>query len=497
MPNPDLRAISLRRLFPTASFVGCGDIAIASACDRHDRCSVGDLFAAVRGHKFDGTQFVADAVNRGASSVLVDRPLVATAVPQCVVPDVRAAYSRLCLALSRNPQRNLNIAGVTGTNGKTTVTWLIRSILQAAGRQCGVIGTIEYSSGQEARSASLTTPGAAEFSELLSQMVLSGTQHAAVELSSHALDQQRLAGLTLNAAVITNITQDHFDYHGNAENYRAAKARIAEYCLNDAPLIVNADDAGCRPLLDQLVDRNLVPFGLNPGAPARGMILDGQPDRTEVRFEILGETFECRLNLIGRHNVSNCVAAATVAHLAGVSSEQIAVGLSSVQFVPGRLQAIDRGQNFRAFVDYAHTPDAVSHVIAALRPTTASRLICVVGAGGDRDAMKRPLLGAAASLADVVVVTSDNPRSEDPSAIAAQVRDGVTADTCHVELDRAAAIRWAMDLAEQGDCVLLAGKGHETTQHVGQTKLLFDDRTVAADAIDAVLAARSAQPRAA
>lgn len=497
MPNPDLRAISLRRLFPTASFVGCGDIAVASASDRHDRCSPGGLFAAVRGTRFDGSQFVADAVASGASSVLVDRPLFDAAVPQCVVPNVRAAYSRLCLALNRNPQRNLHIAGVTGTNGKTTVTWLIRAILEAADKACGVVGTIEYSTGGDSRPASLTTPGPAEFAQLLAEMIQTGTRHAAVELSSHALEQQRLAGLTLNAAVVTNITQDHFDYHGNAENYRAAKARIADHLLRNAPLIVNSDDAGCEPLFAQLSDHNLIPYGLNPGAAARGMILDARPDRTEVRFELLGETLECGLKLIGRHNVSNCVAAATVARLAGISPEHIVAGLSSVECVPGRLQSIDRGQEFRVFVDYAHTPDAVSQVIGALRPTTANRLICVVGAGGDRDVAKRPQLGSAASNADVVVVTSDNPRSEDPADIASQVLDGVTAEHCHVEVDRAAAIRWAMESAEPGDCVLLAGKGHETTQQVGDTRLPFDDRQVAAIAIDAVCSTASVQTKAA
>ncbi len=205
-----------------------------------------------------------------------------------------------------------------------------------------------------------------------------------------------------------------------------------------------------------------------------------------VRFEILGEVFDSRLNLIGRHNVSNCVAAATVAHLAGVSGETIAAGLGSVQCVPGRLQSVDQGQPFRVFVDYAHTPDAVSQVIAALLPTTANRLICVVGAGGDRDSSKRPELGTAASQADIVVVTSDNPRSEAPAEIAAAVQDGVVADRCHVELNRAVAIRWAIETAEPGDCVLLAGKGHEKTQEIGDTTLPFDDREVAAAALASI-----------
>ena len=486
MPTPDLRAISLRRLFPTASFIGCGDIAVGSVTDRHDQCAPGDLFAVIRGSRFDGTRFVPAAVAAGATSVLVDRPLVGVNVPQCVVPDVRAAFSRLCLALKGNPQRNLHITGVTGTNGKTTVTWLIRAITQAASRSCGVVGTIEYSNGNDVLPASLTTPGPTDFADLTAEMVQLGTTHAAVELSSHALHQQRLAGLTLNAAVVTNITQDHFDYHENQESYRAAKARIADHCLPDAPIIVNADDEGCQQLVERFQSRNLVSFGLNPGAASRGIVIEATPGSTVVRFEVLGEVFEARLNLIGRHNVSNCVAAATVAHLAGVSGELIAAGLSSLRCVPGRLQSIDRGQSFRVFVDYAHTPDAVSQVIAALRPTTAKRLICVVGAGGDRDSSKRPQLGTAASQADIVVVTSDNPRSENPAEIAAAVQDGVTADLCRVELDRAAAIRWAIETAEPGDCVLLAGKGHENTQQIGNTTVPFDDREVAAAVLSSI-----------
>lgn len=483
MSSQNLRAISLRRILPTTSFVGCGDVATALVTDHHEKCESGSLFAVVSGPKHDGTNFIDRAVQNGACAVLVDRPMVEIDVPQCVVPNVREAYSRLCLALASHPDRALDVTGVTGTNGKTTVTWLLRSIFQTAGRKTGVIGTVGYACGGELRPAPLTTPGPVQFTRLLQEMVRHRTANAFVELSSHALDQSRLGGLRLSSALVTNITQDHFDYHGGMEGYLTAKERIADYCSHAAPLIVNADDLRCQQLIQRWNRRNVVQFGLNPGADARGLVLEMHPDRTVVRFEILGEQFECDIAMPGRHNVSNCVAAATVAVQAGIPAETIADGLSRVAFVPGRLQPVNIGQPFRVFIDYAHTPDALSQVVTALRPTTTGRLFCVFGAGGDRDRAKRPLLGAAASAADVIVVTSDNPRSEDPSEIIAEIREGIGHNESHVEVERGAAIDWAIRTAKAGDCVLIAGKGHEKSQQIGEVAVPFDDRLVAAKSI--------------
>ncbi|MFK7819605.1 MAG: UDP-N-acetylmuramoyl-L-alanyl-D-glutamate--2,6-diaminopimelate ligase [Planctomycetaceae bacterium] len=475
--------MSLRRILPTTSFVGCADIPVTEAVADSRKCQPGCLFVVVSGSQQDGRAFVNEAISKGATALLVEQPIVGVAVPQCVVPNVREAYSRVCLTLARNPQRSLNLTGVTGTNGKTTVTWLLRSIFEAAGHVSGLIGTVEYSCGKTSQPAPLTTPDPATFADLLRGMVSSGASHAFLELSSHALHQSRLGGTSLKSAVVTNVTQDHFDYHGDADSYLAAKQKIADYCSNQTPLIVNADNVACRKLIERWSRRNVIPFGLQPGADARGLVLDMLPDRTHVRFEILNQSFECAISLPGRHNVANCVAAATVAVVAGIGNEAIVRGLERVAFIPGRLQPVDLGQPFRVFIDYAHTPDALSQVLESLRSTTKGRLICVFGAGGDRDASKRPLMGNAANAADLVVVTSDNPRSESPEKIIADIREGVQVGDCHIEVQRGAAIDWAIRNANEGDCVLIAGKGHEKTQTVGGEVLSFDDRLVAAEAI--------------
>ncbi len=478
-----LRAVSLRSLLPTTSFVGCADVPAYHVTDHHEQCVPGSLFVAIAGTRHDGRKYIADAVANGAVSILVDEPQTDVTVPQCVVPNVRDAFSQICLTLASRPDRAMDLTGVTGTNGKTTVTWLLQSIFESAGRTCGRVGTIDFSDGRATRPASQTTPGPIEFTQLLGRMQANGVKNAFVEISSHALDQSRLGGLRLASAVITNVTQDHFDYHGGPAEYLTAKERIADYCSYDAPLVVNADDAGCQQLIPRWQRRRVIRFGLNSGTDSRGEILEMHEDHTRARFEILGERFECDIPLIGRHNVSNCVAAATVAVAANIPTDRIAHGLTSLKFVPGRLQPVKTGQKFRVFVDYAHTPDAISQVVSALRPTTAGRLICVFGAGGDRDASKRPLLGAAASAADVVVVTSDNPRSEDPSDIIAQVREGVAGVDCHVEVARRTAIEWAIGNARYGDCVLITGKGHETTQQIGDVQVPFDDRMVATEVL--------------
>jgi UDP-N-acetylmuramoyl-L-alanyl-D-glutamate--2,6-diaminopimelate ligase len=481
--SQNLRAISLRRILPSTSFVGCGDIAVTHATDRSDQCESGSLFAVISGTRHDGREFIGSAIAGGAQAVLVSEPLDNLDVPQCVVPNVREAYSRLCLALASCPDRSLTITGVTGTNGKTTVTWLLRSIFETAKFKTGVIGTVGYSAGSEMEPATLTTPGPARFAGLLREMVKKKTTHAFVELSSHALDQSRLGGLRLSSAIVTNVTQDHFDYHGGVNEYLTAKERIADYCAYGAPVVVNADDRGCQQLIQRWSRRKLVQFGLNPGADARGLILETHPDRTVVRFEILGEAFDCEIALPGRYNVSNCVAAATIGVLSGIAPDTIAEGLNRVAFVPGRLQPVNIGQPFRVFVDYAHTPDALAQVVSALRPTTPGRLFCVFGAGGDRDSAKRPLMGAAASAADVIVVTSDSPRSEEPAEIIRQIQEGIGTNETHVEVERGAAIDWAIRNARAGDCVLIAGKGHEKIQQIGDVSVPFDDGLVAAEAI--------------
>lgn len=486
--------VGLRRLFPLASFVGCADIRVFDACEHSDECTPGVLFAAIRGTRTDGARYVSAAVERGAESLLIDRPLARVPVPQCVVPNVRKAYAQLCSALAGSPGEHLKMVGVTGTNGKTTVTWMIRGILRQARCKTGLLGTVEYDDGSDRQPSRLTTPDSKTFTRWLGRMVSRGTTHAAVELSSHALDQDRTAGTRLDAAVVTNVTHDHFDYHGDYPAYLACKARIVEHLKPDGVAFLNIDDAGCRRLAERLGRRREIhTYGLHPSADVRGEILQESLSGTRFRLLLRGEPqpIEAYTPLIGRHNVSNALAAAAACRHLGASEEAIAGGLAGLTCVPGRLEFIDAGQPFAVFVDYAHTDDALRRAVGCLRRLTRGRIICVFGAGGDRDRTKRPLLAQAAGGADVAIVTSDNPRTEDPQQIIADILAGFSEAACpHVEPNRAAAIERAVTEARPGDCVLIAGKGHECEQIIGTERLPFDDREV----VRRSLRTRAAQP---
>jgi UDP-N-acetylmuramoyl-L-alanyl-D-glutamate--2,6-diaminopimelate ligase len=472
--------VSLRRLLVGASFVGCGDIVTRHATDRSRDCEANTTFAVIRGTRQDGETYIAEAIARGASALLTDHPLPDAPLPQCIVPDVRRAYAELCSALMGHPHRHMALAGVTGTNGKTTTTWLIRSILQTAGHQTGVLGTIEYHDGVQGQSASLTTPDSQTFNRWLATMSSAGTTHAAMELSSHALDQRRTAGTLLDAAVVTNITQDHFDYHGTFDAYRRSKQRIFDLLKPAGMAVLNADDPGSRSCLDDAPKR-VCTFGLDEGADIAGTILEETLEGTRFRIQLGTREWEARTHLVGRHNVSNCLAAAAVAAHLDVSPADIILGLESLTAVPGRVEAVHCGQPFSVFVDFAHTDDALRRCLTCLRQLTHGRVICVFGAGGDRDKTKRPLMGrAVAETADIAVVTSDNPRTEDTHSIVQEILAGCKGEArVHTEIDRRRAIEWALQAARPGDAVLIAGKGHETEQIIGTERHTFDDRQVA------------------
>ena len=474
--------VSLRRLLPVASFVGCGDVRVRDATDESGACVPGTLFAAVRGGRHDGLMFVDEALQRGAGALLVPRALPKAKVPQCVVPDVRWAYARVCQCIAGEPSRRLKLVGVTGTNGKTTVSWLLRSILQAMGLSTGLLGTIEYDDGGYTQQAELTTPGPRALSTWLASMVSRGTTHATMELSSHALDQDRAAGVELEAAVITNITQDHFDYHGDAASYMSAKSRILGMCRSTGCVVWNAEDQSVSKLVDAAngLGRQ-VSFAIAADADVRAEIVSESAEGT--RFVVRpsgGQALKMVTPLVGRHNILNILAAMIVAEHLGADRDSIVAGIARLGSIPGRMEAVRCGQPFDVFVDYAHTDDALRRALVELQGVTKGRVICVFGAGGDRDRSKRPLLGAAAATADVCIVTSDNPRSEDPRRILAEVSSGVedAGGQPLVEEDRRVAIDRALNLARAGDCVLVAGKGHETHQTVGGRRLRFDDREV-------------------
>jgi UDP-N-acetylmuramoyl-L-alanyl-D-glutamate--2,6-diaminopimelate ligase len=480
LPVPQPNSVSLRRLFPSASFVESTDIVVADVTERSSECTPGCLFAAIPGTQFNGTTFASDAIANGAIAILADTPQPTISAPQCIVPDVRDAFSTLCQAVNRWPSRHMQVTGITGTNGKSTVAWLLRSILLAAGHRTGLLGTIEADDGITTSPTTLTTPTSKPFAEQLADMVDNQCSHAVVELSSHALDQSRVAGVSLAAAVVTNVTQDHFDYHGDFENYCDSKARIIDLCGHEGPLFINADDEGCEILAGRLSEYAPIRrFGIHCTADVRAHIQQSGQHGSRFTLTTDGEEFDVATALIGEHNVSNCLAAISVALELGVKSAHIITGIHGVKTIPGRLQRINLGQPFEVYVDYAHTDDALRRVIQAVRELTRGRIICVVGAGGNRDESKRPLLGQAAAMADVVIVTSDNPRDEDPDSIIDQIVRGIgtTAETI-VQSDRATAIGDAMKMAMPNDTILIVGKGHETTQTIGDMILPFDDRVV-------------------
>lgn len=477
---PFSRAVSLRRLLPRATFVGCTNLCVTDAVEHSRSVQPGSLFAAIRGTKVDARDYVKEAVARGAAGVLVESIIPEIAIPQCLVTDVRSSYSQICQAISGDPSQRLDITGITGTNGKTTTAWLVRSLLERSGRRCGLLGTVEYCDGHRTEPSSLTTPDSRSLAQWLARMVQVESRYAAIELSSHALHQGRAAGIELEAALVTNITQDHFDYHQTFDSYLAAKARILELVRSGGLVALNLDNEPVRSLRDRVgQSMNCVSYGLNAAADVTAQIRDESLTKTQFRLGVHGRSIDCSTRLIGRHNLSNILGAAAVAFHMGLSAEEIAAGVEAFRPVPGRLESVDCGQPFRVFVDYAHTDDALQRCLLGLRSLTAGRLFCLFGAGGDRDKTKRPKLGAASEVADVAIVTSDNPRSESPIAIIDEIVAGMSdPKAAVVESDRRQAIRKVLSLAGPGDCVLIAGKGHENEQIVGQLRLPFDDRQV-------------------
>jgi UDP-N-acetylmuramoyl-L-alanyl-D-glutamate--2,6-diaminopimelate ligase len=444
--------------------------------------SPGTLYVAVRGSQVDGHRYIADAVRRGASAVVVEQPQSA-GVPEIVVRDGRRAAIALGAAWYGYPARQLTLLGVTGTNGKTTTTGLVKHLFNEHGT-AGSIGTLGAFDGLnrpiESTAGSLTTPGPVDLQATLAELVSRGTTHVAMEASSHSLDQGRLDGLMFAAGIFTNLTRDHLDYHGTMEAYLAAKLKLTALLGPTGLEVVNLDD-GAWQALPARAPR--VTFGVHPAADVRasGIVLDASGSRFELsgRFGVM----EASIPLLGDFNVANALAAAACALGLERSLADVVDRLASVPQVPGRMERISEVPCV-VLRDYAHTPDALERAIATLRPLTRGRLIVLFGCGGDRDRGKRPIMGRiAAEGADVPVVTSDNPRTEDPGAIIDDVEKGM-GNVPHLRIiDRLAAIHAALNEARQGDTVLLAGKGHETYQVVGTARVPFDEREIVARAV--------------
>jgi UDP-N-acetylmuramoyl-L-alanyl-D-glutamate--2,6-diaminopimelate ligase len=462
----------------------------------------GELFVAIPGFKQDGRRFAADALGRGAAAVVAEGadPLPGSATARILVPSSREALARLADAYYGHPSRQLTVVGITGTNGKTTTSLLVEALLGATGRPTGVIGTIQYRVGAQVETASQTTPEALELQGLLARMVRAGVGGAAMEVSSHALALHRVDGIEFDVAVFTNLTQDHLDFHGTLEAYREAKTRLFTLLAAGGKprraAVVNADDpAGAAMIAAATADPRvrLLTYGLSAGPPGRAEL---QPRRWEsgmagIRLQVISSRgpIEIVSPLVGEHNVMNLLGAVGVGLVLDMEPQRIGEVLSRVATVPGRFERVEAGQPFLVVVDYAHTPDALERVLTTARKLLApgKRLGVVFGCGGDRDRGKRPLMGGiAARLADRVWVTSDNPRSERPEAILAEIETGIPAEAAsrHESIaDRRRAIQAAMQWAADGDVVVIAGKGHETYQIVGGEVLAFDDRDVARTAL--------------
>jgi UDP-N-acetylmuramoyl-L-alanyl-D-glutamate--2,6-diaminopimelate ligase len=445
----------------------------------------GALFVAMRGQVTDGNRFAETARRKGALAVISEQEAPRPDVPWVRVSDARASLARLAAAFQGDPAASLALTGVTGTNGKTTTTHLIDAILRASGRQVGLLGTVQYRVGARVAEAARTTPESADLHALLREMKDAGCAEAVLEVSSHALTLERLHGVEFEVAVFTNLTRDHLDFHGDMNAYFAAKRGLFDTLLRPGGrAVVNADDDRAAELL-RVSRAPAWTFGLRrpadfkAGEPA--LSLAGTRFAVETPFGAL--TVETPL--LGRFNVQNVLAALCAALARGASPEQALQGVAALRGVPGRLERVDNDAGFSVVVDYAHTDDALKNLLETVRELGPRRIVTVFGCGGDRDRSKRPLMGmVAARLSDVVVVTSDNPRSEPPEAIIEEVlrgTGGVRRGECHAVVDRREAIARAFELAGPGDAVVIAGKGHETTQTLRERSVPFDDRQVARD----------------
>jgi len=471
---------------------------------RHDsrRCEPGDLFVAVAGAQSDGAQFIEDAVKRGAVAVLAERPIT-QAVPVLLADDALVALSRIAQRLYDDPTVNMPGIGVTGTNGKTTCTYLIESLLLAAAKKPAVLGTVSFRGPFGELPATHTTPMADDVMRLAQRALDAGATHLVLEVSSHGLAMHRVDGVHFEVAAFTNLTQDHLDYHGDFAHYEAAKRRLFRE-LSPRTAVVNVDDPVGHSIAGEFQAQakgRVLRCSKTAAIEHDVCVLSSEPSREGIRARVrcMGEEFDLKSPLIGEHNVENLLIAIGCGAAIGLGVDVMQRALETAQGAPGRLQRVDHPHDVLIFVDYAHTPDALEHVLETLRANTEGRLLVTFGCGGDRDPIKRPIMGKhAAELADIVVLTSDNPRSEAPERILEQIEKGVketalpqiergalasSARGYVIESDRASAIQQLVAAARPGDTVLIAGKGHEKVQIVGKNRLPFDDIQVAQQAV--------------
>lgn len=476
-----------------AQITGNTDLEITGMEVDSRRVRPGDLFIALKGFTVDGHRFIRQAVEKGARAVVLEEEMK-VGVPSICVRDTRRAMAVLADVFYGHPTHDLNLIAVTGTNGKTTVTHLIRNILLECGYETGLIGTINMQIGNETYPVKNTTPDAIDLQRGFRKMVDHGCTHAVIEASSHALHLGRTRGCQFKTAVFTNLTQDHLDYHGTMDHYRAAKGILfgqlgnvyADKAGDQSLAVLNIDDEASEMYMES-TSAQVITYGVEHPADVRGENIRFYSGGTRFTLNTYRGSVDIDMKLMGKFSVYNALAAAAVALGEGISPEKIGEVLSRIKGVPGRLEAVDAGQPFPVLVDYAHTPDSLENVLTTVRGFTKGNIICVVGCGGDRDRSKRPQMARiAAENSNLVLITSDNPRTEDPRRIIEDMLAGVKdfpEDRIQVTPDRAEAIRYAVRHAQADDVVLIAGKGHETYQEINGIRHDFDDRKVARTAI--------------
>ncbi len=471
-------------------YVSCRDWDITGlSCDSRT-IEPNSVFVALSGARFKGVDFIREAIAKGARVVISNLPQIPVETKEQVcficVKDPFKALKGVVRNFFQNPSRKIKTIGVTGTNGKTTITYLVESILQRARKTCGVIGTINYRLKGKAIPSINTTPGLLDNQRILTMWVQEGVDYAVMEVSSHALDQGRVDLIDFKTAVFTNLTREHLDYHKTMEAYFLAKARLFTNLASDSLAVVNLDDPYGQRLAPKIKSR-LLTYALQENADIYAREIQMDPSGTRFKLYSPGGDILIHTQLIGVHNVVNILAAAAVGIGEGLRLAEIKEGIENLTLVPGRLERVDFAQDYSILIDYAHTPDALEKVLKNLREICQARLILVFGCGGDRDKTKRPLMGGLASqLADFSVVTSDNPRGEDPQSIIAEILPGFKKNNFTVKLERQEAMRYALQLARPGDIVLIAGKGHETYQIFKDKTIPFNER----ETIGQILAAQ-------
>lgn len=464
-----------------------GDVAITGIAYDSRAVEPGMLFVAFRGGTFDGHNYIADAIGKGAAAVVAERDM-GVAVPFVIVPDGRAALPALAAKFYDCPTRKMMMAGVTGTNGKTTITHLVQSIFRAAGMKAGLIGTLGARIEDDLIETEHTTPESVDLQRVLARMVDEGVQAVAMEVSSHGLAQGRTAFCEFDCGIFTNLTQDHLDFHGTLEDYLATKLRLfSEYPTHSSKKFtaaVNRDDPSAQSVIEA-TNGTVITYGVNSPADVVGSEIDVSSLGVSLVITYKGEQRRASVPIGGYFNAYNSLAAAAACLALGIDLDTVVQGLESTPKVPGRFESVDCGQDFGVIIDYGHTPDGLENVLRTAKGLTQHRLIAVFGCGGNRDRGKRPIMGRiGCEHADVVVITSDNPRKEDPAAIIRDILEGVPLTARpEVMVDRGEAIERAIMMAERGDVVVIAGKGHEDYQIFADRTIHFDDREVAREVL--------------